>query len=75
MLLIAGGIGITPIASMAAGLASQQRDFELHFSGRTRDSLPFVDELRALVGKRLVLWSDDDPNARLSVDALLENAR
>jgi vanillate O-demethylase ferredoxin subunit len=75
VLLIAGGIGITPIASMAAGLAAQQRDFELHFSGRTRDSLPFVDELRALAGKRLVLWSDDDPNARLSVDALLENAQ
>ncbi|MGF6756588.1 PDR/VanB family oxidoreductase [Paraburkholderia sp. GAS42] len=75
VLLIAGGIGITPIASMAAELAAQQRDFELHFSGRTRDSLPFVDELRALAGKRLVLWSDDDPNARLSVDALLENAQ
>ncbi|WP_454830008.1 PDR/VanB family oxidoreductase [Paraburkholderia xenovorans] len=75
VLLIAGGIGITPIASMAAGLAAQQRDFELHFSGRTRDSLPFVDELRALAGKRLVLWSDDDPSARLSVDTLLENAQ
>jgi ferredoxin-NADP reductase len=75
VLLIAGGIGITPIASMAAGLAAQQRDFELHFSGRTRDSLPFVDELRALAGNRLVLWSDDDPSARLSVDALLENAQ
>jgi ferredoxin-NADP reductase len=75
VLLIAGGIGITPITSMAAGLAAQQRDFELHFSGRTRDSLPFVDELRALAGNRLVLWSDDDPSARLSVDTLLENAQ
>jgi vanillate O-demethylase ferredoxin subunit len=75
VLLIAGGIGITPIASMAAELAAQQRDFELHFSGRTRDSLPFVDELRELAGQRLVLWADDDPNARLSVEALLDHAQ
>jgi vanillate O-demethylase ferredoxin subunit len=75
VLLIAGGIGITPIASMAAELAAQQRDFELHFSGRTRDSLPFVDELRELAGQRLVLWADDDPNVRLSVEALLDHAQ
>ncbi|MEM5436750.1 PDR/VanB family oxidoreductase [Paraburkholderia diazotrophica] len=75
VLLIAGGIGITPIVSMAAALVAQQRDFELHFSGRTRDALPFVDELRALAGERLVLHADDDPATRLSVDALLGDAQ
>ncbi|MBP0593568.1 oxidoreductase [Paraburkholderia sp. LEh10] len=75
VLLIAGGIGITPIVSMATALAAQHREYELHFSGRTRDALPFVDELRALAGKRLVLHADDDPATRLSVDALLEGAQ
>ncbi|OLL31017.1 oxidoreductase [Burkholderia sp. SRS-W-2-2016] len=71
VLLIAGGIGITPMAAMAAQLHAQQRDYTLHFSGRTRDALPFVDELRAFAGERLVLHADDDPTSRLSVDALL----
>jgi vanillate O-demethylase ferredoxin subunit len=75
VLLIAGGIGITPIVSMAASLVAQQRDFALHFSGRTRNALPFVDELRALAGERLVLHADDDPATRLSVDALLGDAQ
>jgi ferredoxin-NADP reductase len=74
VLLIAGGIGITPMASIAAELAARQRDFELHFSGRTRDALPYVEELRAFAGDRLVLHSDDDPATRLSVDALLDGA-
>jgi ferredoxin-NADP reductase len=75
VLLIAGGIGITPIASMAAALAAQQRDYALHFSGRTRDALPFVDALRALAGERLVLHADDEPATRLSIDALIEGAQ
>ncbi|SDB90722.1 PDR/VanB family oxidoreductase [Paraburkholderia lycopersici] len=75
VLLIAGGIGITPIVSMATALAAQQRDFELHFSGRTREALPFVDELRALAGANLVLHADDDAATRLSIDALLDGAQ
>jgi vanillate O-demethylase ferredoxin subunit len=75
VLLIAGGIGITPIVSMASALAAQGREFELHFSGRSREALPFVDELRALAGEKLVLHADDDPLTRLSVDALLDGAQ
>lgn len=75
MLLIAGGIGITPIVSMASALAAQQRDYVLHFSGRTREALPFIDELRALAGERLILHADDEPATRLSIDALLGNAQ
>ncbi|RQH06642.1 oxidoreductase [Paraburkholderia dinghuensis] len=75
VLLIAGGIGITPMASMAAELAAQQRDYELHLSGRTRDALPYVEELRKLAGERLVLHADDDAATRLSIDALLDDAQ
>jgi vanillate O-demethylase ferredoxin subunit len=75
VLLIAGGIGITPIVSMASALAGQRREYDLHFSGRTREALPFVDELRALAGDKLVLHADDDPATRLSVDALLDGAQ
>jgi ferredoxin-NADP reductase len=75
VILIAGGIGITPMAAMAAELSGQNRDYTLHFSGRTRDALPFVEELRAFAGERLVLHADDDNATRLSLDALLEGAQ
>ncbi|WP_343676385.1 PDR/VanB family oxidoreductase [Paraburkholderia heleia] len=74
VILIAGGIGITPMAAMAAQLSAQNHDYTLHFSGRTRDALPFVEELRAFAGERLVLHADDDSATRLSIDALLEGA-
>ena len=69
--LIAGGIGITPIASMAAALASAGRPFVLHYSGRSRDQLAFVDELQALAGARLHIHADDEDATRLDLAALL----
>jgi vanillate O-demethylase ferredoxin subunit len=71
VILLAGGIGITPILSMATALIAQGRPFALHYSGRSLGQLAFVDELRALAGERLHLHADDDPATRLSVDALL----
>jgi vanillate O-demethylase ferredoxin subunit len=44
-LLIAGGIGITPLLSMAKTLHSKGADFELHYCGRTKSRMAFIDEL------------------------------
>jgi vanillate O-demethylase ferredoxin subunit len=44
-LLIAGGIGITPLLSMAKTLHSKGADFELHYCGRTQTRMAFIDEL------------------------------
>lgn len=74
VLLIAGGIGITPMAAMAADLHTRNRDYTLHFTGRSRCALPFVEELRAFAGERLLLHADDDPTTRLSIDTLLDGA-
>ncbi len=57
--LIAGGIGITPIASMAAALAARGHRFALHYTGRSIAQLAFVDELRVIAGTRLHLYGDD----------------
>jgi vanillate O-demethylase ferredoxin subunit len=43
--LVAGGIGITPLLSMAHRLWAQQVPFVLHVCGQDADSLPFVAEL------------------------------
>jgi vanillate O-demethylase ferredoxin subunit len=73
--LIAGGIGITPIASMAAALKRDGRPFVLHYSGRSRDQLAFVDALAALAGEALVVHADDEPDTCLDLAALLDGLR
>lgn len=44
-LLFAGGIGITPLLSMAQRLAAVGADFELHYCTRARDRTAFAEEI------------------------------
>lgn len=44
-ILIAGGIGITPILSHVRALAARGSSFELHYAARSRSRLPFKDAL------------------------------
>lgn len=53
-LLIAGGIGITPIAGMAQLLARRGADMRLLYAAKTRDEIAFASELAAVLGDRLV---------------------
>ena len=46
-LLFAGGIGITPLYSMAHRLAAVGSDFELHYSARSKAMTAFMDEIAA----------------------------
>lgn len=46
--LIAGGIGITPIRCMARRLITRGRSFELHYACRERRDVAFRDELSSL---------------------------
>lgn len=45
--LIAGGIGMTPLLSMAHDLSAQRIPFVLHYYGRHDGDTPYLDELRA----------------------------
>jgi ferredoxin-NADP reductase len=55
---IAGGIGITPILPML-GLAQRlDVDWSMVYAGRSRDSLPFVDEVSEF-GDRVAIRTDD----------------
>jgi ferredoxin-NADP reductase len=72
-LLIAGGIGITPIFAMAQALATAGRAWELHYCARSREHAAFVDELAALPGGRLVTWFSEKP--LLDARALLQEVR
>nr|WP_281411512.1 iron-sulfur cluster-binding domain-containing protein [Enterovirga sp. DB1703] len=44
-MLLAGGIGITPILGMARHLAASGGSFELGYFGRSRSEMAFLDEL------------------------------
>ena len=52
-LLVAGGIGITPIYTMALALAECSANFRLLYAARRRGDLAFADELRERIGPRL----------------------
>ncbi len=71
-ILIAGGIGVTPMMSMAARLTALGKDFTLHYCARSREEAAFVDELEALCGARLITHFDGgDPASGLDLKALL----
>ncbi len=72
VVLLAGGIGITPIAAMAAALAAAKRPYALHYSGRSLDQLAFLAELDRLAGPALTLHADDQAAMRLDVGRLLD---
>jgi ferredoxin-NADP reductase len=55
---IAGGIGITPILPMLGLAARLGVDWSMVYAGRSRDSLPFLDEV-ARFGDRVQIRTDD----------------
>lgn len=61
-LLIAGGIGITPILAMANRLAEHGKPFQLIYCTRSAGEAAYLDDMRARFGERLTVHHDDgDP--------------
>jgi vanillate O-demethylase ferredoxin subunit len=59
-LLVAGGIGITPIHPMALALAEARAPFRLLYAAHSRDELAFAAELAAGIGDRLELFVGEE---------------
>lgn len=68
--LIAGGIGITPLISMAAALRERGQAFDLHYSGRSREHLAFLPELNPIAGGGLRLHFDNAGTKLVIADVL-----
>lgn len=65
-ILLAGGIGITPILCMAEQLTQEGRPFELHYCGRTISRMAFVDRLQASAyADDVHIHVDDGPKAQM----------
>jgi len=67
-LLVAGGIGITPIVGMAQMLASKGAHLRMCYAARNAGELVYRDALQAALGDRLQTFSDD-AGERLDLDA------
>ncbi len=60
VLLLAGGIGITPMLGMAEVLRRRGARFRLLYAGRSRATMAYLPELSDLLGDRLMVRADDE---------------
>jgi len=76
-LLIAGGIGITPIMAMIAELRRRRAEFHVHYCARSPDETAFLDELAMLAALGRLQFHHDggDPAKGLDIAATLRESR
>lgn len=65
LLLVAGGIGITPLLPMAREAQRRGLDWHLVHAGRSAESMPFGEELRALAPDRVSFLAGQVPTGEL----------
>lgn len=73
-ILIGGGIGITPMISMAYALTAEKQTFELHYCGRSRETSGFLDELTTSSFAKYVDLHFDSEDEKLNLEAVLKDA-
>ncbi len=71
-LFVAGGIGITPILPMVKKCHARGRPWRLVYLGRSRDTMPFLDELARYAG--CVEVRPDDENGPPDITEILTTA-
>src|SRR5262245_24053403 len=76
-LMIAGGIGITPIIAMIAELRRRRAEFQVHYCTRSPEDTAFLDDLAMLAAKGRVRFHHDggDPANGLDIAAALRECR
>jgi vanillate O-demethylase ferredoxin subunit len=74
-LLIAGGIGITPLLAMLETLKARRAAFEFHYCTRSPERTAFMDRLEAMRphGSVSIHHDHGNPALGLDVEALLQN--
>ncbi|MFI9624391.1 PDR/VanB family oxidoreductase [Streptomyces sp. NPDC052042] len=76
-LFVAGGIGITPILPMLRSVAASGADWRLLYGGRSRASMPFLDEIEKLGadGGRVTVVPADEAGHPDTAGALADTAQ
>lgn len=70
-LLVAGGIGITPIVAMTRALEAKGADWHLLYTGRSRDVMAFVDEISGLPSERVTVHVDDETGGFADISSIV----
>jgi ferredoxin-NADP reductase len=73
-LFIAGGIGITPILPMMRRAEADGVPWELHYGGRSRRSMAFLEALEDATGGRITLHPQDEVGL-IDLDRILGTPR
>ena len=71
VILVAGGIGITPIKAIAQSLQSKAIPFELHYAGKAANDMPYFYRLQREFSERFFSYFSGDNN-RIEIKTLLE---
>ncbi|WP_242527061.1 MULTISPECIES: PDR/VanB family oxidoreductase [Pseudomonas] len=72
ILLIAGGIGITPMLGMGRALQESKQAFTLHYAGRTAENMAYLDEVQCLDNSQCWI-SGGDASKRFAASSVLAN--
>jgi ferredoxin-NADP reductase/predicted pyridoxine 5'-phosphate oxidase superfamily flavin-nucleotide-binding protein len=71
--LIAGGVGITPIKALAHALIVRSTGVQLHYAARSQADAAYYEELASVLGSDLRLYTSAD-GRRMNIEALLAAA-
>ncbi|QPF87289.1 oxidoreductase [Bradyrhizobium genosp. L] len=69
--LVAGGIGVTPLLTMACELSGANRPFSFHYAGRSRAELAFLGEIERLAGANATIHADDEAGRFFDLEGLM----
>lgn len=74
-IFIAGGIGITPILSMAKKLSQDHQDFDFHYCSRSLNKAAFLEEMKnSTFSKNTNFYFDDGaPETKFNIENILGN--
>lgn len=74
VLLVAGGIGVTPMRAMAQQLARSGVEWRMLYCGRTRDGMAFVRDVVETGGDSVRIHVDDEHDGPPDLDAELSSS-
>jgi ferredoxin-NADP reductase len=74
-MFVIGGIGVTPILPMIQVAQQRGIDWRAIYAGRSREYMPFLEELVSVAPDRVTVWDDDEHGRFATVEDLLAGAR
>lgn len=71
LILVAGGVGITPMLAMADEAKARGVDYELHYAGRSRTTMAYLDRINKDHAEHTTLYVSSEGN-RLDTSAFAD---